>query len=100
MFSSFKDVVFYLIYLDGDSNEEDEGLDEIEAESREIISSNLPSDLEHIPYKFQKYSSEESIQRSKEFYELMDKRRTVRFFSSEPVSEEIIHNIIWTAGKC
>ena len=52
----------------------------------------------HIPYHIDKKSKEESIQSSAEFYELMDKRRSVRFFSDKAVPEEVINNIIKTAN--
>lgn len=38
------------------------------------------------------------LQRSLEFYQLMNKRRTVRHFSSETVPNDVIKNIIRTAG--
>lgn len=65
----------------------------------EEITSALPDDLEHIPLKFKKLASAELLNRSKEFFNLMNKRRTVRDFSSETVPKEIIHNIIKTAGE-
>mgnify|MGYP000692876360 CR=1 FL=1 len=52
----------------------------------------------HIPYSIEEKSQEDSIQASKEFYDTMDKRRSVRFFSDEAVPEEIINNIIKTAN--
>ena len=38
------------------------------------------------------------LHRSKQFLELMDGRRTVRHFSSEPVPQEVIDNLIRTAS--
>lgn len=58
----------------------------------------LPDDLQHIPYKFNRYSNSEMIKRSSEFYQMMQKRRSVRFFSKDPVPEEVIRNIIKVAG--
>nr|XP_023011524.1 iodotyrosine deiodinase 1 isoform X1 [Leptinotarsa decemlineata] len=58
----------------------------------------LPKDLKHIPLKFEKLTVEDSIAKSAQFYDLMNKRRTVRHFSSDFVPKEIIHNIIKTAG--
>ena len=43
-------------------------------------------------------SEEKMALRSKEFYEFMNKRRTLRHFSDKPVSKKIIENIIKTAG--
>jgi len=53
----------------------------------------------HIPYKIDPKSTDESINASKDFYELMNKRRSVRFFSEKDVPEEIIENIIMTASS-
>ncbi len=44
------------------------------------------------------YTKEEMITRSKEFYELVNKRRTVREFSDKQVPKEIIKNCIKAAG--
>jgi iodotyrosine deiodinase len=52
----------------------------------------------HIPYEYAHKSKTESINASNEFYKQMNKRRSVRFFSDKDVSEEIINNIIKTAG--
>ncbi|MBL6449461.1 nitroreductase family protein [Fulvivirga sp. 29W222] len=54
-------------------------------------------------YPFEEYSKEtypeaEVIKRSKQFYEWMDKRRTVRDFSDKPIPKEVIDNIILTAS--
>lgn len=63
------------------------------------VSPSLHSpDTPHIPYKLDHLTDEEMIARSKEFYETMNKRRSVREFSKEPVPVEVIENIIKTAG--
>jgi len=38
------------------------------------------------------------LQRSKDFYTLLNQRRSVRFISPEPVPREVIDNVILTAG--
>ena len=51
------------------------------------------------PYdEYQTYPETEMISRSKAFYELMRKRRSIRDFSSKNVPEEVIANAIKTAG--
>lgn len=55
-------------------------------------------DLAHVPYSFPRYPEETMLQRSKDFYALMNQRRSVRFISSEPVPRRVIDNIILTAG--
>ena len=56
--------------------------------------------MEHpfIPYDPVHFAEAEMIKRSKEFYEFMDRRRSVRDFSNEDVPEEVIRNIIQTAS--
>ncbi|CAN5224811.1 nitroreductase family protein [soil metagenome] len=51
-----------------------------------------------ISYKHETYSEDEMISRSKSFYEWMNKRRTVRDFSNQPIPVEVLENIIRTAG--
>lgn len=51
-----------------------------------------------IKYTPVKFSEQEMIERSKSFYEFMDKRRSVREFSDKDVPEEVIQNIIKTAS--
>lgn len=56
-----------------------------------------------IPDTFVKYvgenpTAEELIQRSTEFYNQMDQRRSLRMFSSKPVPDEMLRNIVLTAG--
>ncbi|MFZ5552955.1 MAG: nitroreductase family protein [Bacteroidota bacterium] len=51
-----------------------------------------------IPYYHPSFPEAEMLERSREFYQWMNKRRTVRDFSDKPVPKEIIENIILTAG--
>ncbi len=44
------------------------------------------------------FNEEEMLDRSKEFYEYVNRRRTVREFSDRPVSKEIIENCIKAGG--
>jgi iodotyrosine deiodinase len=52
-----------------------------------------------VPLDFTRLDAEEALQRSREFLELMETRRSVRHFSSEPVPPELIENAIRTAGS-
>ncbi|XP_076230994.1 iodotyrosine deiodinase [Calliopsis andreniformis] len=58
----------------------------------------LPKDLKHIPYKYEKVSEAELLSRASEFYRITAARRTIRFFSPDPVPKEVIHEIIKAAG--
>lgn len=58
----------------------------------------VEEEVDFIELNFQKRCCEEMIERSQEFYEHLDKRRTVREISSEPVDDKIIENLILTAG--
>lgn len=53
---------------------------------------------EHIPYIIERFSEDEIIHRSQEFYNRMNQRRSVRDFSSEPVPLEVMENLILTAS--
>lgn len=59
---------------------------------------DVMEDIPHIPYRQLTFTPEEMEKRSWDFYQLMDKRRSVRFFSDKPVPREVIDNIIRTAG--
>ncbi|KAM3930805.1 iodotyrosine deiodinase 1 isoform 2-T2 [Leptodactylus fuscus] len=54
--------------------------------------------LSHVPFSPRRYSELEMLRRSKEFYELLNQRRSVRFISDEAVPREVIDNIIRAAG--
>ncbi|KAG9484110.1 hypothetical protein GDO78_009819 [Eleutherodactylus coqui] len=54
--------------------------------------------ISHVPFSPRRYSEEEMLKRSKEFYELLNQRRSVRFISDEAVPREVIDNIIRAAG--
>uniref|UniRef100_A0A8C6IEI8 Iodotyrosine deiodinase 1 n=1 Tax=Mus spicilegus TaxID=10103 RepID=A0A8C6IEI8_MUSSI len=54
--------------------------------------------VEHIPFSHTRYPEQEMKMRSQEFYELLNKRRSVRFISSEHVPMEVIDNVIKAAG--
>lgn len=55
---------------------------------------------DHIPFKMKyDFMEGEMIERSRQFYEEMNLRRSVRFYSSRPVPLKVIENIIRTAGK-
>lgn len=51
-----------------------------------------------ITHQFEKLPQEMMIKRAEEFYQHMDKRRTVREFSSEPVPRSVIDHAILTAS--
>lgn len=63
-------------------------------------SSEHESDADHVPYTlYRRHDKADMIRRSSDFYSTMNARRSVRFFSEEPVAWEIIANIIRTAGE-
>jgi len=51
-----------------------------------------------INYDFVKYTPEESLTKAEEYYELLNKRRSVRHFSDEKVNTKLIEYAIRTAG--
>lgn len=56
------------------------------------------TDTKFIPYRGIRYTRVEMLQRSREYYQFLSKRRTVRDFSDKPIHREIIENIIMTAA--
>ncbi|XP_053447981.1 iodotyrosine deiodinase 1 isoform X1 [Nycticebus coucang] len=54
--------------------------------------------VEHIPFSHTRYPEKEMVRRSQEFYELLNKRRSVRFISNEQIPTEVIDNVIKAAG--
>ncbi len=52
-----------------------------------------------IPYKGQSYSAEETQKRAKSYYDYMNARRSLRFFSNKPVKKSVIHDLIMTASS-
>ena len=55
-------------------------------------------ELQHVPFEHMRYDASEMVKRSREFYEEMNGRRSLRFFSDEPVPLEVVENIVRTAG--
>lgn len=51
-----------------------------------------------VPYTAPAYTQEESIVKSKEYYEYMNMRRSVRDYSDKDIPREVIENIVKTAG--
>lgn len=51
-----------------------------------------------IPYQFTKLSTDVALEKSEQFYNKMQQRRSIRYFSSESFPIEILQNIIKTAG--
>lgn len=59
----------------------------------------IPEDTPQVPYRPPRRSDDEVLERSREYYELMAERRTVRSFSPEPIPQEVLDNLIKTAGE-
>ena len=51
-----------------------------------------------VPLKHARLTSQEQLKRAKDLFELLNQRRTVRDFSSEPLPEGLIEHIIQAAG--
>ena len=51
-----------------------------------------------IPYDSLQLSESEMLEKSEAFYQFMDKRRSLRFFSAKAVPKAVIENIILTAS--
>lgn len=55
-------------------------------------------DFKFIKYEHHEYDEGIMLNRSTDFYKLMEQRRTIREFSDKPIQKEIIENIIKTAS--
>lgn len=51
-----------------------------------------------IPFQRESFSEEEMLSRSKSFFEWANTRRSVRDFSDEPVSKEVMENLLMTGS--
>ena len=58
----------------------------------------MPSEPRFIPHRLPRLSHEETLDRARAFYEAMDRRRSVRQFSPDPVPREAIELAIKTAS--
>lgn len=56
------------------------------------------TEFKHIPYQPERLSHEESVSRGEAFFASMDERRSVRFFTEDPVPREAIELAIKTAS--
>lgn len=56
------------------------------------------NDFPFIDYHRETYSAVEMLDKSRTFFEWADTRRSVRDFSDEPVSKEVMENILMTAS--
>jgi nitroreductase len=54
--------------------------------------------FDFVRYRPEVYSPEETLQRSRSFYESINRRRTVRDFSDKPVDIEVINNLLRAAS--
>nr|XP_025036416.1 iodotyrosine deiodinase 1 isoform X3 [Pelodiscus sinensis] len=78
--------------------------EELKYEAAELLTDadsdwqELDQNIAHVSFSAERYSKDEMIKRSKEFYELLNKRRSVRFISDEPIPREVINNVIKAAG--
>lgn len=58
----------------------------------------MPKTYPFIPLAHKHISAEESLNRSTDFYNQMDTRRSCRYFTDEPVDKRVVENIIKTAS--
>jgi iodotyrosine deiodinase len=63
-----------------------------------MATSKIINGIPFVAYHKETYNAGETKQRAREFYEWMDKRRTVRDFSDKPIEPSIIENILLSAS--
>ena len=63
--------------------------------TNDIRGSSAPN---FVPLTFERHSVAESARRAAAFYDAMNRRRTMRHFSTEPIPRDLIETAIRTAG--
>lgn len=63
-----------------------------------MATSKIINGFPFVAYHKETYNAGETKQRAREFYEWMDKRRTVRDFSDKPIETSVIENILLSAS--
>jgi len=66
--------------------------------SDDEIKPALGEEVEHVAFIQDHIQHQDMILRSEQFYQEMNKRRTLRFYSTKPVPKQVVENIIKTAG--
>ncbi len=56
-------------------------------------------EFEFVPLEYQRYADDEQLRRAIEFRDLLASRRTVRHFSSDAVSDDVIEAVVATAAS-
>lgn len=64
-----------------------------------MMNEKIINGFPHIEYSRESYSDDQSISKSDELFQFMSKRRTVRDFDSRPIPQEVMENVIRTAGS-
>jgi len=64
-----------------------------------MVKTKLIDGYPFVSYARETFPADQLLERSKAFYEWMDKRRTVRDFSTAAVPKEVIENLIMTASS-
>ena len=62
------------------------------------MSGHPPSTYPVVPYAFEHRPPEEMARRARDFFELMDRRRSIRDFAADPVPRQLIETAIRTAS--
>ena len=58
----------------------------------------MEDEAPHVPLDFIRYGPTEMLDRARQFHGLMDRRRTIRYFSDEPVPFDVIAEVVRTAN--
>ena len=58
-----------------------------------------PGKFPFVPLKFERQTLDASLDRARDFYASMDRRRTTRHFSTEPVPRELLGMILGGGGQ-
>ncbi|XP_050728424.1 iodotyrosine deiodinase-like isoform X2 [Eriocheir sinensis] len=72
--------------------------EEDDEDTTDLVDPPLHEDVPHIPFEHTRLSEEESQRRAEEFYQVMSQRRSLRYFSSDPVPRQLVETLVRTAG--
>ena len=63
------------------------------------MQNNESTDYPTVAYNVDELTEEEMLRRANDYYQFMDKRRSVRDFSEQPVPKKVLEDIIMTASS-
>ena len=86
------------VSFESESSSVDAHTEDINGADEDIDEPALPKFLEHISYEYKRPTENDIKRRALKFYNIANARRTLRFFSNDPIPKSVIHDLIRAAG--